>query len=88
MTLPVWADTYDFAHRGEMLGVGRWGSRTAAPGYTTNELGPVLVDVVLGPRSEWMRQLAQEWARTCAEKGEGRDIAAEALVAELRALES
>lgn len=85
MTLPSWADTFDFANRGEMLGVGRWGSRKAAPMYTAKELGPVLTEVVLGPGAENMRVRAKSLAKACAAKGDGRDNAAKAIIEELEA---
>jgi hypothetical protein len=88
VVLPVWADTYDFAHRAERFGVGVWGSRKAAPRYAAAELGPALVEVVCGPQAESMRTRAKEWAKRCADWGEGRDIAAKTLLEEMSALEA
>ena len=83
MTLPPWADCYDFAYRGEMLGIGRWGSRKNAPEWAADELGPVLADVVLGPGAETRRARAKELALMCAQKGEGRIVAARELLKDL-----
>lgn len=84
MVLPGWADCYDFAHRAEMLGVGRWGSRKSKPRFATLELAPVLIDVVVGEKAQAMRRRAKAIARMVAEKGEGRDLAAKVLLDELR----
>ena len=83
VVLPGWADCYDFAHRAEMLGIGRWGNCKAKPRWEAHELGPVLVDVVFGPRAEVMRRRAKGIARLAREKGEGRDFAAKVLLAEM-----
>ncbi len=64
------------AFRVEWLGIGLWGSREARPKCKASELGPVLIDVVLGPRAGEMRSKARELASVCEAYGEGRDIAA------------
>ncbi|KAK0744029.1 hypothetical protein B0T18DRAFT_304913, partial [Schizothecium vesticola] len=54
VVLPVWMDTYDFARRAEVLGIGRWGNVGAAGEGVLcrgRELGAVLVDVVVGERA-------------------------------------
>jgi UDP:flavonoid glycosyltransferase YjiC (YdhE family) len=83
VVLPVWADTYDYAWRVEYLGIGRYGSRKASPKYTADELGPVLLDVLLGRESQNMRSKAQELASACATLGEGRDTAAKGILREM-----
>lgn len=73
--LPVWADTYDFANRVEMIGTGRWGSRKAFPRWSASELGDVLVDVVLDRNGQFASK-AKAVAEECKRRGDGRDIAA------------
>jgi len=83
----VWADTYDYGPRVEFLGIGRWGSRTASPKCKADELGPVLVDVVLGPEAGDMKRRARELAQVCVAKGKGRDVAAREVLARLKTAE-
>ena len=71
----------------EFLGIGRWGSRKASPKCKADELGPVLKDVIFGPHAQDMKMKAQELARICAAKGEGREIAAREVLALLKASE-
>ena len=86
IVLPVWADTYDYAHRVEWLGIGRYGNVEAAPTCKATELGPILVDVILGPNAESMKKKAQALAKACAANGEGREVAAKEVLASLAAL--
>ncbi|KAH8895948.1 UDP-Glycosyltransferase/glycogen phosphorylase [Thozetella sp. PMI_491] len=83
VVLPVWADTYDFAHRVETLGVGRWGSRQARPSFKASELGPILLDVVLGPRAQEYQENARRIARVCGENGGAAAIAAREILASI-----
>ncbi|KAK5999175.1 Glycosyltransferase buaB [Cladobotryum mycophilum] len=76
VNLPLWADTYDFARRSEMLGVGIWGSKTSAPGYDAKELGQALIDVVEGETAALLTAKARQFMALISSKGEGRDIAA------------
>jgi UDP:flavonoid glycosyltransferase YjiC (YdhE family) len=80
--LPAWLDCYDFANRAEVLGIGRWGSRKAAPKCTARELGPVVVDVVFGPNAQSMRTKAKELAALC-NKSPGATVAAAAILDEI-----
>jgi len=80
VVLPVWADTFDYAYRVEYLGLGRWGSPTACPKWEASELGSALVDVLLGPEAENMKKKAMELKDICAAYGEGRDLAAKAVL--------
>ncbi|KAF6802332.1 udp-glucoronosyl and udp-glucosyl transferase family protein [Colletotrichum musicola] len=75
VVLSVWADTYDFAHRAEYLGIGRWGSRRSAPGVEAKEFGAALLRVLIGPEAEGIRTRAKEIAELRL-RGEGRDVAA------------
>lgn len=84
VVLPVWTDTYDFATRVEWLGIGRWGSPEAQPRYKAAELGPILVDVVLGPRAGEMRDNARKLARVCTKDGGGAAVAANEILQSLR----
>ncbi len=78
--LPCWLDTLDFANRVEWLGVGVWGSRTAAPSVEAEELSKALLKV-LGPSTEAsrMKEKARELATTSARPG-GRKKACEKLI--------
>ena len=85
VVLPTWADTYDYAYRVERLGIGRYDSRKASPKYKAVELGPVLVDVILGPKAEDMREKARDVAKGCAARGEGREVTTKEIMAVLTA---
>lgn len=80
--LPSWADCYDFGVRVEYLGIGRWGNKQAMPRWTAAELGPILVDVVMGPGADAFRAKAKELAAICAETP-GATMAAKAILDEL-----
>jgi UDP:flavonoid glycosyltransferase YjiC (YdhE family) len=86
VVLPVWMDTFDFARRAELLGIGRWGNRVSAKnkGDWGRELGLVLIDVILGPRSAQMRDKARDLAKLCSQGGGGRVIAAKMILNEIR----
>ncbi|KAH8879605.1 glycosyltransferase family 1 protein [Thozetella sp. PMI_491] len=83
--LPQWADCYDFAHRAEWLGIGRWGSRTMKPKWSAKELSRELVEVVLGGKAPDMKQRAEKLAKICNQDGGGAAVAAKHLLAELYA---
>lgn len=76
VVLSVWADTYDFAHRAEYLGIGRWGSRRSAPGVEAREFGAALEHVLIGPGADKMGARAKKIADQRVRGGEGRDVAA------------
>lgn len=80
--LPSWADCYDFSVRVEYLGIGRWGNKQGMPRWTAAELGPILVDVVMGPDADAVRAKAKELAALCAATP-GATVAAKAILAEL-----
>ncbi|KAK0734499.1 hypothetical protein B0T26DRAFT_670790 [Lasiosphaeria miniovina] len=82
VVLPVWIDCFDFANRCEFLGVGRWGNKSTPPRCRAPELSPVLVDVVLGPKSAGYRARAAELARLCAREP-GRTKAARVILGEI-----
>jgi hypothetical protein len=77
-------DTFDFARRAELLGIGRWGNKVTHKGHWGGELGNVLVEVLLGARSTQIRDRARELARLCKENGGGRVIAARMILREIR----
>lgn len=83
MILPTWVDCYEFGSRAEMLGIGLWGNKTARPRWTAKELGPVLIETVLGPRAESMRQRAREIQQFCKTEGGGRNVAARIIMDEI-----
>ncbi|KAK1836831.1 hypothetical protein QBC39DRAFT_295915 [Podospora conica] len=84
--LPVWMDTYDFARRAEVLGIGRWGNVGAAgeEGVVCRgrELGGVLVDVVVDNHPKYAAR-ARELAGLCERDGGGRVIAARRILEEI-----
>ncbi|KAK2051474.1 family 1 glycosyltransferase [Colletotrichum caudatum] len=83
VVLPVWADTYDFAHRAEFLGIGKFGNRKSAPMHETIELGAALQQVIIGERAKGFQERAQHIAALRLERGEGRDVAARYILKEL-----
>ncbi|KAL8371572.1 hypothetical protein RB595_001390 [Gaeumannomyces hyphopodioides] len=86
VVLGVWMDTYDFANRAEYLGIGIWGNKRSKPGCRPEELGPALIDVLMGPRSAQMKQKVAELARLCAANGGGRAMAAKTILDEIATL--
>jgi hypothetical protein len=76
-------DTYDFARRAEILGIGRWGNRHADKLCEGNELGAILAEVVAGERAPAYAQRARELAELCRKSGGGRVIAARHILAEI-----
>ncbi|KAK4044180.1 hypothetical protein C8A01DRAFT_31783 [Parachaetomium inaequale] len=83
VVLPVWMDTYDFARRTEILGIGRWGNRLADKLCEGNELGAILAEVVVGERASAYAQRARELAELCKKSGGGRVSAARHILAEI-----
>ncbi|KAH6680076.1 UDP-glucoronosyl and UDP-glucosyl transferase [Plectosphaerella plurivora] len=82
--LPTWYDTYDVAARMEYLGIGRIGSKKAAPRCTADELGAVFIDVIYGAAGDAIRERVKHLADVVRSAGEGRTIAAQAILAEVR----
>ncbi|KAK5999129.1 Glycosyltransferase sdnJ [Cladobotryum mycophilum] len=82
VVLPQWTDCYDYANRVEMLGIGRWGSKQAKPRWTARELSREILDVLVGRKSESMKQKAQKLAEVCQQNGDGAANAAQILIAE------
>ncbi|KAH6632190.1 hypothetical protein F5144DRAFT_593001 [Chaetomium tenue] len=62
VVLPVWMDTFDFARRTELLGIGRWGNRRARKLCEEKELGAVLTEVVAGEKAPTYARKAKELA--------------------------
>ncbi|KAK1749816.1 hypothetical protein QBC47DRAFT_439886 [Echria macrotheca] len=84
VVLPVWMDTYDFARRAEILGIGRWGNQqTQGAVCRGDELGAALVDVLIGGRSSLYTARAKELAKLCKRSGGGRVVAARRILAEI-----
>ncbi|KAK0637054.1 hypothetical protein B0T17DRAFT_481394 [Bombardia bombarda] len=84
VVLPVWMDTFDFARRAEILGIGRWGNQKANRLCEGKELGGVLIDVMVGGRSAGYARRAKELAEICSEHGGGRVVAARHILAEIQ----
>lgn len=76
----MWIDTYDFATRVEWLGIGVWGSRTAAPRVKAPELGGALVRVIDSSESDKMREKAMMIARGLGGGSSGRSVACEKII--------
>ncbi|KAK4149016.1 hypothetical protein C8A00DRAFT_47293 [Chaetomidium leptoderma] len=74
VVLPLWMDTYDFARRAELLGIGRWGNLIADRLCEANEFGS---------RRLTYAQKARELAELCKRSGGGRVIAARHVLAEI-----
>ena len=82
MVLPQWTDCYDYAQRVEMLGVGRCGSRTKKPSWSAHELSQALFEVLVGEKSDAMKQKAKKLADLCQSNGIGAANAAKIILAE------
>jgi UDP:flavonoid glycosyltransferase YjiC (YdhE family) len=80
IVLPCWLDTLEFANRVEYLGIGVYGSRTAAPRVDAWELSRALIKV-LGDSDEaiMMNQKAKKLAVICGKVG-GRVKACEKII--------
>ena len=72
IVLGVWADTYDYANRAELLGVGRWGNKNACPRWSVSELTPIMEDVILTNHEKYAAK-----ARIASEKSKKRGIGRE-----------
>lgn len=83
VVLPVWMDTFDFARRTELLGIGRWGNRRARKLCEEKELGAVLTEVVAGEKAPAYARKAKELAELCKQSGGGRVIAARHILAQI-----
>lgn len=79
IVLPLWFDTYDFAHRVEYLGIGVWGSRSQAPTVHGWELGEALIRVLASGESVGFREKARALSRGLGVK-EGRVVASEKIL--------
>ena len=61
MVLPCWLDTLEFANRVEWLGIGVYGSRSAAPSVESQELSRALMRVLSdGIEATKIRQQAKK----------------------------
>lgn len=77
-------DTFDFARRVELLGIGRWGNKVTHKGAWGRELGNALIEVLLGGQADRIRERARELAELCNENGGGRVLAAKMILKEIR----
>lgn len=83
VVLPFWMDTFDFARRAEILGIGRWGNRETEELCKGSELGAILIDVMVGGRSSFYARRAKDLAELCSKSGGGRVVAARRILAEI-----
>lgn len=76
----MWFDTYDFARRVEYFGIGKIGNRRNAPKCKSEELAPVLKQVILGETAKVFVKRAAAMAEACRAKGDGCKIAASGIL--------
>ncbi|PFH55335.1 hypothetical protein XA68_18561 [Ophiocordyceps unilateralis] len=81
VVLPQWTDTYDYAERVELLGIGRLGNETTKPRWTAVEVAAALTDVL---NSSTIKAKASTLAKLCQDRGSGAANAARAILAECR----
>lgn len=79
VVLPVWADTFDFANRAELLEIGRWGNVNNCPRWSVSELAPILIDVVFDRNAEFAAK-SRVLAEVCRQEGGGRNVAAKKIL--------
>lgn len=79
--LSVWYDTYDYANRVERLNIGVFGNKTCGPGVRAEEFGQALVRVT-GVEAAKFRTEAKRLKEVCRTKGNGREVAAMAILKE------
>ncbi|KAK7047220.1 hypothetical protein VNI00_006886 [Paramarasmius palmivorus] len=79
VVLPIWFDTYDYARRVELFGIGVWGNPSNAPYAETKEFGGALVKVIGGREGGEMARNAKALAEVYRSKygGNGRKTAAD-----------
>ncbi|KXH57228.1 hypothetical protein CNYM01_12579 [Colletotrichum nymphaeae SA-01] len=76
LILATWLDLYNYAARVEQVGIGIWGNRKSAPGFSLDELSDALLRLVdAGPESVAKRDNARAIQQTL--RRPGRDIAAD-----------
>lgn len=76
LILATWLDLYNYAARVEQVGIGIWGNRKSAPGFSLNELSDAFLRLVDGgPESVAIRDNARAIQQTL--RRPGRDIAAD-----------
>ena len=81
VVIPAWMDCFDFACRVELLGIGVWGNKKTTGYMLPWDLGAALTEVLIGPRSQAIRDKAQELGRLC-NRVPGRVVAAKTILAE------
>ncbi|KAI1371134.1 glycosyltransferase family 1 protein [Hypoxylon crocopeplum] len=85
---PVWLDTYDFATRAELIGVGVRGNATAAPNVRADEFASALEKIVSDSvEAKKMRETAKRLAKAAGHIDSGRKVAAERIKEVLSGLE-
>ncbi|EHK22795.1 glycosyltransferase family 1 protein [Trichoderma virens Gv29-8] len=84
VVLPVWGVCYDYAQRVERLGVGLCGNRIYKPRWAAEELSHKLLEVLVGDKSEEMKQKAIAVMMACKYTGSGADCAASVILSECR----
>lgn len=79
--MPAWYDTYDYALRVEMLGIGIYGSRSGAPRVDAEELSRALITMTSPKNStgELIRERAKQLGMVMQKYG-GRDLGAEKIL--------
>lgn len=62
-----------------MMGIGRWGNKSACPRWSAPELTPILKDVVIDNHAHYAANSRMVAAKS-KERGTGRDIAAQTIL--------
>lgn len=76
VVLTQWVDTFDYASRVELIGVGRRGNKSLHSGWESTELGNALIDAILGRDANKFTKTARDIAELSARDGGGRALAA------------
>lgn len=64
------------------MGVGLWGNKEGMPRSKAQELAPIVIDAVLGPKAEQLRARVRQLAALCDETP-GVSVAASAILEEM-----
>ncbi|EAQ91697.1 hypothetical protein CHGG_03632 [Chaetomium globosum CBS 148.51] len=73
------ANSFHDALTAEYLGIGLWGNKQAMPRSKAQELAPIVIDAVIGPKAEQLRGKVRQLAALCDETP-GVSVAASAIL--------
>jgi len=83
VVLPPWTDCYDYAHRAELHGIGKWGSKKSDPHWSAQELAASMSWCLFGKTAVGAREKAKSFAKLIRDKGNGAINAAEFIMQEM-----